>query len=84
MLYPSLLFDMVEIDEATGVRISMCGSQNASSSKFQSFFHLQVVLIFRVEHSIKQKFDQIQRKRDSQRAEYRPSQCSRVPDPLAE
>ena len=52
MLHPSFFFDVVEIDEATRVGVSMCGSEDASSSKLKSLFNLQVVAVLRVEHSI--------------------------------
>src|SRR2546423_371022 len=53
MFHPSFLFDMVQVDEATRVGISMCRGQNAPSSKLESLFDLQVVAIFGIEYSIR-------------------------------
>src|SRR5271156_913979 len=52
MLHPSFFFDVVEIDEAARIGISMCGGENAPSAKLKSLFNLQVVAILRIEHSI--------------------------------
>src|SRR3954452_4416313 len=38
MLHPSFFFDVVEIDEAARIGVSMCGGENASSTKLKSLF----------------------------------------------
>jgi hypothetical protein len=52
MLDPSILLDMVQVDEATRVRVTVRSSQDTSSAKLERLIVLQVVLILCVEHAV--------------------------------
>ena len=55
MLYPPILFHMVQIDIAAGIRIPVRSSKDAPPSKLQSILHIEVVMILRVQHAIRKR-----------------------------
>lgn len=52
MLHPAVLFDMVQVDEATRVRVTVSGGEDTPPAELEGVFIREVVLVVRVEHTV--------------------------------
>jgi hypothetical protein len=52
MLDPSILLHMIQVDETTRIRISVCRSQDTSASERQCLFFCQIVVILSIQDTV--------------------------------
>lgn len=55
MLDPSILLDMVQVDETSRVRITMRRGQNTSPAELKRLFLRQIILVLRIEHAVRER-----------------------------
>ena len=52
VVHPALLLDVVEVDETTGVCVTVHGGQNGTSAEGQSLQFAQIVPVVGVQHTV--------------------------------